>query len=239
MVNKKLRTQNEILKKLNETYYVLKNGDSSYNIYDVDSKNGIVYRFTVSKTPSGNKTVIFNGEKYKDTKNLLDAVDKYNSNLEWPYYTYDPMLNENYRNECRIDSYLRGVLKMESNGYNKYIIKDTYGNALLTINVFFKQEQGFVSMALSDGRYVDSKFSNAEEGVKAINSILMISLLGSINNSLKLLKNIKPNKLSDGSNIKVTSIKSWLKVEEKTFLETIDPLMDAFGYVRKTNNKEA
>lgn len=242
MVNEKLKTTNEILKVLNESYFVCKayNGEKGeYDVYANDDKCGrqFVCRVIVSNTAK--KSVIYNGAKYTNTDKLINDVKKFNDSLFFPADCYDPNLRKSYKEEQKINWYLTKVLKMKHGSWedgvrDKYVMQNVYGDPILTIsyrmdyNYEDNEENtgsGLIYRGLNGGSFISQAFKDAKEAVNIINTIIGVESIVNLNNSMEALTNLKGG-FDDMKNVKVETIETVLYGGGQKYKDKVIPILE-------------
>ena len=242
MVNEKLKTTNEILKALNESYFVCKayNGEKGeYDVYANDDKCGrqFVCRVIVSNTAK--KSVIYNGVKYTNTEKWINEVNKFNDSLFFPADCYDPNFRKSCKEEQKINWYLTKVLKMkrgswEDGARDEYIMRNVYGDPILTIsyrmdyNYGANEEDtgsGLIYSGLNGGSFISPTFKDAEEAVNIINTIIGVESIVNLNNSMEVLTNLKGG-FDDMKNVKVETFETVLYGGGQKYKDKVIPILE-------------
>lgn len=218
MYNKDLKTSNIILNELNERYFVYASFShkKSEHLYCVMSAETHCFIFCVNCVVRDKSCVLFNGVKYYNVDKLLDAVSEYNKSLFFPAECYYPDGNVSYCEEQKIDWYLSHVLGFSRGecgyGYlSKYVFKDKFGKVLTSILFEVEKDKtcGNITKSFGDGSCV-IPFSNAEDAIKKINSLISCDCGILLSDSVSVLKNISGGFGSVGDS-KINTISNILK----------------------------
>lgn len=192
---------NVIVQKLATHYWVRKpftdDVPHEFLVYDsFDVKNGVNFIFGL--TTVGDDKVLFNGDLYTTEKELLAAVEAYNSELMFPSNTYDPSCPGTTRTEMQLHWYLTTVLGYEADrnfmSEEIYVKKDAYGNnighiAVKTDDASIPNDvtSGTVSMTIGPRNIYTANFENGEEAVKAINALAFPGTAHNLSDAAKML----------------------------------------------------
>lgn len=173
---------NVIIQKLATRYYVIEpfTDDVAYEflVYD-DMKT---FKFIFGLFTVGDDKVMFNGDLYSTEKELLAAVEAYNSELMFPTHTYDPSTPGTTRTEMQLHWYVTEILgyKYEHNfmGEEIYIKEDAYGNSIGHIGISITDAKipnnvtsGVITMTVGTNKLYRVEFETADEGARGINAL--------------------------------------------------------------------
>lgn len=246
MQNKNLKTRNEILNTLNETYYVTKRWvepkeENAYDVYIQPEGGGLDYICTLYVTRSMKKSVEYHGKSFKKVDTLLSEVKKYNDSLMFPIKTYDPMWNKSSQEDYKISSYLTNKLGFTiERGWNEecYELKDDMGKVLTSISYQMDANNGFnkncdrnctSGMLMkpygSHGEYISLCFNDAEDAVRQIETFVAAELSVNVTSGMKVLEKLQ-GVFSTLENAKITSVEKFLSNSEAKYTDTIIPMLE-------------
>ena len=202
--NTSLRTNNTILNRLNETYYVTKpyalhqekkdsGQNNTYLAYETPIGGGLKFVFSVEKKLNAKTTVYFNKKRYSDVELLMKAVKEYNETLPYPSYTYDPYLNRDYVMGERIKWYLTEVLGYRrTNDTNTLTLIGGFEMPLSTILYEIKRGKKYLSKKTGyDGGYACIEFDDEDDAILKINTISITEVSCGFEKLQKLLESIR------------------------------------------------
>ena len=248
MQNEKLRTKNEILTTLNETYYVTKRWEcarvqipNAYDVYYRPEGGGLYFLCTLIAPNTRRKSVIFNDKEYDNIDTLLESVEEYNKTLMFPSRCYDPMYTVWAVESMKISWYLTEKLGMKMGKHDggigtSYYLNDNFGKTLFDISFNmdyesqFKKDKDVNSSAGTmvkhfGNAYLTMTFSDAEDAISQLNSVITAELISNINSSFNVLENFSGN-FSSMDNAKITSVEMILQGREKSYKDVVIPILE-------------
>lgn len=203
-------------------------------IYYEAESGGLSFFFSVEVTPSRKKSVLFNGKSYNDVDVLLDDVEAYNKTLLFPSRTYDPQYMAWANETARIHWYLTKKLGMETN-YESYSFKNMFGETIMSINYVMDYDYGrgkdstsgrlYRNIGQSCSRCICINFTDAEDAVRQINSLVASEVITSINDNFEVLERFTGS-FGSLSNAKVESIETLLAGKEIKYADKVIPILE-------------
>lgn len=242
-----LKTSNTLLNSLNEKYFVIKHGvlatpevKNTYDVYTKYDAGGIDYVCSLVINPKKKKCVTFNEKVYCDEEELLKDVEQYNSTLTFPPRMYDPMFTLWAREQSKIHWYLTEVLKFKPNDSNGYSLRNMYGEVLFSLN--FEMDSmnryartnddtgsGMLIRRLSNGSWINSKFTDAEDAISQINTLVLSEIASNINNDMDTLLSLTGSgvlsKFSSMTEARVDNFQSFLNGQTEKYADKVLPLL--------------
>ena len=202
-------SQNEILKKLHEMYFVSNvfNEDPKktgrYLIYDAPDQGGLYFMFEVGSSPSSKKYVTFNGNKYSDVDELLKDAEEYRNKLFFPSEYYDPNNRHSFNTFDAIKWYLRSLGFEYDKDFTHVNLSDTYVMydkdkqplMHITVNEISRHDddniQGSLTKTLNKGSFIKADFTSREQAVGIINTMVGTDATVNLKKMTDCLDNIK------------------------------------------------
>ena len=181
--------------------YVLTDYQGGYCLYDKERKAprsrykylGLIY------LSIEDKGYVFEKEVYKDIKSLIDAIDKYNSNLPFDTDIYNPIYKASYRIQMAVHDYLES-LNFKSDPYSSeivYFLEDSYNQKIFTIHVWVNENcSGRVFQTINNNSQLECTFTDLWSAIGAINTIVgsyLIAFQSILAKPLKLLTSSRVN----------------------------------------------
>lgn len=239
--NENFKSSNTILTELNKRLYVMKRysqspnyKDNTFDIYVTPEGGGLDFVFSVEVTPSRKKSVLFNGKSYNDVDTLLSDVETYNNTLPFPSRTYDPMYMAWANETARIHWYLTQKLGMETN-YESYSFKNLLGETIMSFSYKMDYDYNgerdltsgrlFRSLDNNSNRWISSNFTDAEDAIKQINSLVTCEVITSIHNNFEVLERFSGS-FSNLSEAKVESIQNILSGKTEKYTDKVIPILE-------------
>lgn len=255
-MNDDLKTSNVILKELNEKYFVTKTfnptipkeGGIEYLVYEEydNIKMGNFY-CKVVKVGTAKKSILFNGRKYNSTGALLEAVEKYNSELPFPARLYDELSNKYHQTYAQIQWYLTeaiGFVKefSEWREGDSFILKNVYGDAITKLSIAMDAEKDVYDRDTTSGNIIKKTgvgwiyfpFKDAEDAVSVINSIVSGEVIPTFNDLFEILSKMRGN-FSNLDNAKYGDLQDFLNGTQKKYTEFIIPKLEELLVKLKEN----
>ena len=196
-------------------------------INEAESKKNIIHLYkdgnyiaSIKKTGDGGFS--FNRKKYTDKDRLIEAINEYNSKLEFNPSTYDPDMRDDYRTEIRIYNTLKdfgfepgGKFRDSDNMVSEGVVGMHYGQVLRQKDLCVGD--GWIEM-YGDGAKSDS------DKCRSIKSYLYAMYAANIAKLCVLLN--KSGTIGKLGEIKVKRLnEETLMIEEKDITEEIKGIM--------------
>lgn len=191
---------------------LIKRNQKCGNIHLYDKNVCYIASFTLTKG-----RLYFNSKCYYDNiQAMLDSINEYVKTLKHPSYYYDPNMRRAYLAEMVIDAYMKsiGFVRGKSKGYEingAYVFNDIYGNPILELSIVFDvkyddtdNENGSIYRIIDRFNCVRSTFTNTDECIAQINSLVEAELLTNTVNALNTLEKISSARNYNFEMMKVT-----------------------------------
>ena len=119
---------------------------------------------------------IFNDKVYDTTEDLIDAMKAWGETLPFDVELYNPIYKPSYRIECGIHDYFEsmGFETDWQHRYKTFVLKDGYGKDICSFifNIDEDTAKGDVVFKISDGKWIQSEFTDLESAVGAVNTMI-------------------------------------------------------------------
>lgn len=239
MINKDLKTNNKIVKAINEKYPVMawigchEHKPNSFVIYEnvhgqwPPSMDKMKYMATV--VADGENNVEWNGVHYFDADQLLTEIEQYNQTLDFPAWTANPQYNLEWRFGAQIDWYLTEKFHMKRNKANQtYYIgdEDTPVFSVYVQDAWTSAEANAIEFRIFGSKLYQS-FLDAKEACQNIGSLYTAAVAHAVkiaNGCVKCLP--EDTELNDCGNLKVWNSGTWEFMSAKDMLiEKLEKLL--------------
>jgi len=242
-MNKLFKSSNTLLSTLNTGYWVCKRNDFAeekvanlYDVYISPEGGGLDYFFSVTAKPTMKKSVIFNDKSYTDVDQLITDVTEYNKTLAFPSRCYDPMTLPYCNEERKIHWYLTNVIGMKMNwesNYSTYRLNNSMGDEIVCISFDMDyRTDGEKNKYSTSGRivrgihnaWVSLSFSNAEEAVSQINSLVSTQLIVDVNSGIEVLTRLSDS-FSSLKDAEIQNIDMILSGQKEKYRDKVLPIL--------------
>jgi len=134
----------------------------------------------------------------------MSAINAYNATLPFIPAYYDPNTNLSSRTTIAIHEHIKktGLKPLAGTDYsNAYVLNDIYGRPIIKLSFkmddHWDKESGTIyDLMVNRCELIFSKFNNAEEAIKAINSMIESKCLTDIALQIKLLDGVSDKKIT-------------------------------------------
>lgn len=187
--------------------YVLLDCQGGYCLYDKERKAprsrykylGLIY---LSIKDNG---YVFEKNIYKDVKSLVDAIDKYNSNLPFDTDIYNPIYRLDYRIKMAVHDYLESMhFKNDTYSDGLYFLEDAYKQRIFTLNIHVNEDgSGRVFQTIKENSQLECGFTDLWSAISAVSTIVgsyLITVQSTITQSLYMMTTSRTNITKVGFN---------------------------------------
>ena len=202
MINKKLRTSNTMLKKINEQFPVMeafstKQAKNKFIIYEnVDcgwdnvTLDKMHYICDVDIDPANKKTVMWRGKEYTDVEVLMTEVFAYNDTRDFPAWTYDPQFAANYNNGSKIWWYLTKKLNFKDDKNDCYYIGNFDDSPLKCfVEISWNDSSPIAVSYKIFGQTFYQSFDDVKELCESVSSMLTLAVSDHVATTFELTRN--------------------------------------------------
>lgn len=253
--NMKFKSSNLILNELNKSYYVTKrhvNGitlNDTYDVYLHPDNGELDFICSVISKSSRQKSVVFDNKSYGNVDELIGAVTTYNNTLMFPSKFYDPATIGSVNADRKIDWYLSKKLGMDRYDdlyhyqNNNYLLKNAYGEKIISVkyemdysshNDDKNATSGTIYHIIDDNSFIDVSFSDAEDAVKKLNSLLATDAFLSLKPLIDLCDKFD-TKFSNMDGATINKVTNVLGIESNSYKEKIIPILEKILSELKNN----